>query len=72
MRDGDYNSPSAYVSDLIRRDKHMNPLPSNEQPRGPATTQAEGSEDGRKIKRIADDLMMGKKITRADWDLPEP
>src|SRR5262245_20697065 len=23
MRDGDYNSPSAYVSDLIRRDKHI-------------------------------------------------
>ncbi len=57
MRDRDYNSPSAYLSDLVRRDKRVNPLLS--------------AEDRRKIRRMADNLITGKKAT-ADLDLPEP
>jgi hypothetical protein len=57
MRDRDYNSPSAYLSDLVRRDKRVNPLLS--------------VEDQRNIRRMADNLITGKKAT-ADLDLPKP
>ena len=51
MRDGDYGSVSAYVSDLIRRDKHVeNSKPANlDAPLHPQPIPPQSSPDDRKL-----------------------
>ena len=51
MRDGDYGSVSAYVSDLIRRDKHIqNSKPANlDAPLHQPTIPPQSSPDERKL-----------------------
>jgi hypothetical protein len=54
MRDGDYGSVSAYVSDLIRRDKHIeNSKPANlDAPPHEPTILPQSSPDERKLRCI--------------------
>jgi hypothetical protein len=52
MRDGDYGSVSAYISDLIRRDKHIqNSKPTNlDAPLHEPTIPPQASPDARKLR----------------------
>jgi tRNA U55 pseudouridine synthase TruB len=54
MRDEDYGSLSAYISDLIRHQTRV-------------AVENERAIDEEKIKRNADRLLSGHSLTEADW-----